>query len=603
VFAKIWLGLVTTTLLGLFWIGTPYFLSAYYLDQGARLSSQGDYPAAIAALETALHFEPGSELASRWLAKTYLQLNEPEKALTPAQQALFLAPGNPLAQLELGDVYDHLGDVEQAIAHYEAGGRGNRQPAIVVNYLLLAERLWAGNDRAKAVAIWRDRILGTGYGDLYAGWQLARYSTDNKEAVEFYRNGVRFFQLKSITAPPDQRLEPYQVQAFLGAVEDGIWGREILQHVISYRIWQEGRTAESLLQSMAAKKPNDADLHFYLGEMYYNSGDSDRAAAAYHQALSIDPEYAPAYLQLGMLAEASCKLRTSSCKNLQEAVTWYEQYHKLAPDDLVGLMKLANLYNVLGEVEGQSIRPQETWREQVMQQGPAVVINQRLDSGWFFLGYRGDELRLVRGEPAPLWLFWQGPPGGIAGTETEGWYTLGQDRWVQFLEEAQNLVFNGGFELGLAGNSPSGFPDDIYRLDPDTRQLAIENHGQGDSTAALLVNTSVYSRSSFASIQIPIDSEALYLQTGWVKSKGGSAYVGRNWQWPGNIIPENVRPYSHIIYGAQPEYWRLYAGIAQPPPGTDRTQVWLLNYQATGSVYFDNVMLIKIGRPGRSNSP
>jgi len=49
--------------------------------------------------------------------------------------------------------------------------------------------------------------------------------------------------------------------------------------------------------------PRDTDLWFYLGELYHRQGDLDAAEEAYRRVIDIDPEYAQAYLRMGMICE------------------------------------------------------------------------------------------------------------------------------------------------------------------------------------------------------------------------------------------------------------------------------------------------------------
>jgi cytochrome c-type biogenesis protein CcmH/NrfG len=102
VFSRIWWGLVGITLLGLLWVSIPYFSSVYYLNKGVQLLSEDDNQRAIHHLETALRYEPTNILAYRWLAKAYLKLREPEKALEALQQALILSPNNCSLTVRVG---------------------------------------------------------------------------------------------------------------------------------------------------------------------------------------------------------------------------------------------------------------------------------------------------------------------------------------------------------------------------------------------------------------------------------------------------------------------------------------------------------------------
>jgi hypothetical protein len=89
---------------------------------------------------------------------------------------------------------------------------------------------------------------------------------------------------------------------------------------------------------------------FYLAEVHHRRGDLEQADVSYRQVLARDPDYAQAYLRLGMIAEARSKtLDSESGFHLTQAAGWYDQYHELAPGDLLGLKRLAKVCAALSE--------------------------------------------------------------------------------------------------------------------------------------------------------------------------------------------------------------------------------------------------------------
>ena len=71
------------------------------------------------------------------------------------------------------------------------------------------------------------------------------------------------------------------------------------------------------------------------------------------------------------------------------------------------------------------------------------------------------------------------------------------------LEDVTNLVSNGGFEAGVQEGSPVGFPGNIYKAPPGTRQLAMDSYGVSTGTVAVLENRLPENKTSFVSNSIP----------------------------------------------------------------------------------------------------
>ena len=593
VLAKIWLGLVGATVLGLLWLSWPYAISAFYLDQGTRLIEGKDNQAAVKALETALSSEPENVLAYRQLAKAYLQLNDPELALSIAQQALHLAPNNPVLQLELGDVYDRLGDSEQAIAHYEAGSVGDRQTELTINYLQLADRLWQGEDLETAATIWENKVHGyDNQANLYTSWRLFEYYLNSSEQYNLYHQQMIHFLGESIVLSANPRLANYQIEAITSIIKNNLWPRETKLKVLAYQVaWHsDSPSTELLLQHLTEVIAEDADLWYYLGELYRHQGRLRLAERAYEKTITLSPDYVLAPLRLGMLDEARYRNGEGQAW-LAQAESQYQQYHQLVPDDPLGLKKLADLCDLKACSDN-------TWQIQLETyltgRKPEFIVNQELDDSWFFWGYDVDEDRLVRGDTVPLWLYWLGPVDGTPISNEDDFYQIGQRR-VQVLEEVQNLVPNGGFEIGQA---PFGFPNDLYNAAAETRAFVTDIRNDQTTTVALLRNTREFSQTSFIPNRIPVEQDHFYLQAGWMKSEGGDDRLG--WRWLGNFKEEI---YDYVAFSPQLDYWAHHAKIIKSVPGATEVELWLNNYWTTGKAYFDNIVFVDVGQVRHLQQP
>lgn len=362
----------------------PHVLSLYHLGAGARALEQAleptfSYrlapeqvldPAGLAAgtehLQEALLWDAHNVQALRLLARAYLSQGQPEAALEALQQALVVRPHNPLLRLELGDVYDSLGWTEEAVRAYEAGGIGTRALPLVANYLKLTEAQLAWGSGEVAIALWR-RVLDIDPHNLYALVHLARAyrDLDDARAAARYERRLQAFEPEGIDVPPAPRLAEYQGQALTALVDDGLWEQETLLNVVSYQVWQHadglhGLMTERLLRTLLERRPDDVSILFYLAELYHRRGELPQAAAVYRQVVELDPDYAPAVLRLGMVAEASCAPEGTACAGLEEAAQWYQRYHDLVPDDVLGLTRLAEVAQVLDRPDATALRAELT---------------------------------------------------------------------------------------------------------------------------------------------------------------------------------------------------------------------------------------------------
>jgi tetratricopeptide (TPR) repeat protein len=363
---------------GLAWWLRPYALAAYHVEAGGRaleaalepvfvdwlapeqVMDAGRLDAAEAYLQTALRWQGESVQARRLLARVYLSTGRPEAALKVLKEAVELRPENPVFHLELGDAYNALGNTEAAIEAYEEGRVGSRAVPLATNTLKVAEEKALQGSGDVAIELWQ-KTLEADPGNLYALYRLAGVHQElgDEKQAERYEERLRYFELESVEVPMDFRLAAFQGRAMAGLMEEGIWEREKLLNVISYQVWQfaegvRGLMTERLLETVLERRPEDADVLFYRAELYQRRGELDQAKEAYQQVLAADTEYAQAYLRLGSVAEerGSGGAGEQGIEDLMEAAAWYDRYHEVAPDDLLGLKWLAE---VCGALEGAGV--------------------------------------------------------------------------------------------------------------------------------------------------------------------------------------------------------------------------------------------------------
>lgn len=129
-----------------------------------------------------------------------------------------------------------------------------------------------------------------------------------------------------------------------------------LRYVKALALLKQGKREEAilLLEKVVSEVPEFVPAQSILGELYMESGEMDKAAEAFKQALVYDPQNATLLNNL-----AWCLLKMPSGKgNLEEALPVAERARELAPEDPAVLDTLAMVYHLSGmkEVACRTIR-------------------------------------------------------------------------------------------------------------------------------------------------------------------------------------------------------------------------------------------------------
>ena len=99
-----------------------------------------------------------------------------------------------------------------------------------------------------------------------------------------------------------------------------------------------------LIKQLAQKFPNDKKFHFFLGIYYQQVADEkEKAIEAYSRALSLDPEYGVALLQLGSVY--------GQLKDYEKALELFERYAGTSPGDANPLDSMASTYYLMGDID------------------------------------------------------------------------------------------------------------------------------------------------------------------------------------------------------------------------------------------------------------
>lgn len=488
---------------------------------------------------------------------------------------------------------------DQTITYYETIKTKNFSPATndAVAYSYLMASL-DPDQEAKGLAL--SKVIALRPDDLYANFHLWK----NPEIVDGWGNLSVFHEAlinptHTSLNPTDRRLLEFVTQSFFDLYHNRLWERNELAANISFLIQQQAnpQLVQDLLIRLVTVYPSDDIWHSLLGVSYKTSGYLEEAIQSLEKALSINSDHASAYLDLGMLYEAECEDDKTSC--ILRARDNYEQFLRLRPESLLAIKKMSETNEALKEVE--CLEPNSTanekgrafWLAEVLKAGPEREMNTELGE-WNFLGYRVDEAGIASGEYSSFWVYWIGPKGESPGREEDGWYHLAKNTWVQLIESPNNLVYDGGFELGTLSNIPAGFSGEMYLTSEDARYLSSEERSGVTTKVAVLDNDNNDNQSSYISPEIALEADSLYLQTGWIRSLGGIGYYGRNWKGRDLELPQT---HSYLAAGVKSNNWSHHSEVLEPPDNATHLQVWMLNVAPRGQVQFDDVILIRIDDP------
>jgi tetratricopeptide (TPR) repeat protein len=343
------------------------------------------------------------------------------------------------------------------------------------------------------------------------------------------------------------------------------------------------------LERAIALEPQNVEGYRLLSRAYRMANDFDAAAAVWAQAHRANPNQSWPLVELGKLYEQQGLML--------KARDAYYQASALNPQDTNANQQLVRS---TGVVAAQQAITEYLANQTIIGQAPSesddfVLLNQKLDNGWTFLGYIANEEALLTGDVTDIWSFWQGPtPNSQPTNSPEQWQSVSPGIWSNYTN-VKNLLDGGTFEEALSGNSPTGFPSDLYSASPGTRQLRRIQQGERTTTVGALINDAENRNTSYASTWKSIDSDSAYIISADVYNDGGNPYVG--WRWSG-LLPtayQSVEQYAAPVEIS--DAWQQYVGLADPVPGASRVQVWLLNTNTEGTAYFDNIFVAPVPVP------
>jgi hypothetical protein len=237
---------------------------------------------------------------------------------------------------------------------------------------------------------------------------------------------------------------------------------------------------------------------------------------------------------------------------------------------------------------------------------PAVQVHRTGNDQYQLLGLDLDEWSIAwDGAHIPMTLYWQtstcvdSPRQWNVG----GWqYIQVRDRLYQ-IGVVSNLLPNGGFEQDLSTMAalPMGYHNiRDFRL-RETGEITdflrqyhnlLQNWRNGYPNQVAAMTAPSEKINGFSTSRVPIDDDALYLFSGWMRTTGESeGYLGGVWERDKIEIK-----YWKIARWSSQTTWRRYASVATAPDEATEFKFMALR-RGIGTVLFDDVLFCDIPLP------
>jgi len=346
---------------------------AAHFFEGKILAAEGKWDSAEAELQRTLQLDPNFSSAYDLLVQTYLATNKLPQAVSQLQGLLSKNPNNTPMLMTLALVYERMKDFPKARDAYEKllSTAPNFVPALNNLAYLYAEHL---NDLGKAYDLARKarELQGqdASIGDTF-GWVLykrgdyeqalsilqesAGKAADNPE-IQFHVGMAAYMMGQTDLARVALRRAASATRDFPGKDESK---RRLA--LLESGTGSSPELSISQLETMTKEQPNDVIAQLRLGEASEKQGASDKAAAAYEQAVKLNPKLIAAVTKLA-------QLNAGPLQNKDKALTYAKKARELAPAD-------PQVAGILGKVAYDS--GNFTWSYSLLQESVRQRANDR----------------------------------------------------------------------------------------------------------------------------------------------------------------------------------------------------------------------------------
>ena len=330
---------------------TPDSPAAHCLE-GKILIAEGKWDLAAAELKKTLQLDPNFSTAYDLLVQTYFATNKLSEAAAQLQAETSKDPNNASALLTLALVYERMENFPQARDAYQKVLSIEPDSISALNNLayLYVDRL---NDHDKAYELARKahdlRPQDAAVADTL-GWVLYKRG-EYQQALAILQESaeklpdspeVQFHLGMTGYMMGQTDLAKVALRKAAGAAKDFPGKDESKRRLalLDRGIDASSELSVAQLEAMAKQQPNDPISQVRLGEAYEKKGTPDKAAAAFEQALKINPKLSAALIKLA-------QLNAGPLRNKEKALAYAKEARELVPGD-------PQVADILGKVAYQS---------------------------------------------------------------------------------------------------------------------------------------------------------------------------------------------------------------------------------------------------------
>ena len=330
---------------------TPDAPAAHFFE-AKILAAEEKWDLAEVELQKTLQLDPNFAGAYDLLVQTYLATNKLPQALSELQAQLAKNPNDASALMTLALLYERTSDFAKARDAYERLLTVNPNLISALNNLacLYADRL---SDLDKAYDLARKarelQANDPAIADTF-GWILSKRG-DYQQALPILQESagklpdrpeVQFHLGMTAYMMGQTDLARVALQKAANAAKD-FPGKEESRRRLALLKSGAGASSElslTQLEAMAKEQPSDVIAQMRLGEAYEKQGTSVKAAAAFEQALKLNPKLLSATTKLA-------QLYAGALQNKEKALSYAKKARELTPND-------PQVTGVLGKVAYQT---------------------------------------------------------------------------------------------------------------------------------------------------------------------------------------------------------------------------------------------------------